>query len=78
MQSITQENDLEAFLSTAALAGTEFTAGRFCYMKYIKNFFLFYCSQSKLTCLYINVYNVFFKKSSMFAWFKILIRIHFY
>ncbi|KAI8147674.1 hypothetical protein BJV82DRAFT_596474 [Fennellomyces sp. T-0311] len=26
MQSITQENDLEAFLSTAALAGTEFTA----------------------------------------------------
>ena len=29
MQSITQENDLEAFLSTAALAGTEFTAGMF-------------------------------------------------
>lgn len=27
MQSITQENDLEAFLTTAALAGTEFTAG---------------------------------------------------
>lgn len=27
MQSITQENDLEAFLSTAELAGTEFTAG---------------------------------------------------
>ncbi|KAI7883458.1 P-loop containing nucleoside triphosphate hydrolase protein [Lichtheimia hyalospora FSU 10163] len=26
MQSITQENDLEAFLTTAALAGTEFTA----------------------------------------------------
>ncbi|EGF80335.1 hypothetical protein BATDEDRAFT_1375, partial [Batrachochytrium dendrobatidis JAM81] len=28
MQSITQENDLEAFLSTAQLAGTEFTAGK--------------------------------------------------
>ncbi|KAI9320912.1 hypothetical protein BX666DRAFT_1912473 [Dichotomocladium elegans] len=28
MQSITQENDLDAFLSTAALAGTEFTAER--------------------------------------------------
>jgi large subunit GTPase 1 len=27
MQSITQENDLDAFLSTAALAGTDFTAG---------------------------------------------------
>lgn len=27
MQSITQENDLEAFLNTAQLAGTEFTAG---------------------------------------------------
>ena len=26
-QSITQENDLEAFLNTAQLAGTEFTAG---------------------------------------------------
>lgn len=28
MQSITQENDLEAFLSTAALADTDFTAGK--------------------------------------------------
>lgn len=28
MQSITQENDLDAFLSTAALAGTDFTAGK--------------------------------------------------
>ncbi len=28
MQSITQENDLEAFLSTAALAETDFTAGK--------------------------------------------------
>ncbi|KAI8979393.1 hypothetical protein BDF20DRAFT_869260 [Mycotypha africana] len=28
MQSITQENDLDAFLSTAALAGTDFTAER--------------------------------------------------
>ncbi|CAO3666732.1 unnamed protein product [Rhizopus microsporus] len=28
MQSITQENDLEAFLSTAALADTDFTAER--------------------------------------------------
>jgi large subunit GTPase 1 len=28
MQSITQEDDLEAFLRTAQLAGTEFTAGR--------------------------------------------------
>lgn len=27
MQSITQENDLDAFLTTAELAGTEFTAG---------------------------------------------------
>jgi hypothetical protein len=27
MQSITQENDLEAFLTTATLAGTDFTAG---------------------------------------------------
>ena len=26
MQSVTQENDLEAFLNTATLAGTEFTA----------------------------------------------------
>ena len=29
MQSITQENDLEAFLNTATLAGTEFIAGTF-------------------------------------------------
>lgn len=28
MQSITQENDLDAFLSTAALAETDFTAGK--------------------------------------------------
>jgi len=28
MQSITQENDLEAFLHTAQLAGTDFTAGK--------------------------------------------------
>jgi large subunit GTPase 1 len=28
MQSITQENDLDAFLSTAELAGTDFTAGK--------------------------------------------------
>jgi large subunit GTPase 1 len=28
MQSITQENDLEAFLSTAELADTDFTAGK--------------------------------------------------
>jgi large subunit GTPase 1 len=28
MRSITQENDLEAFLSTAELAGTDFTAGK--------------------------------------------------
>lgn len=27
MKSITQENDLEAFLTTATLAGTEFAAG---------------------------------------------------
>ena len=27
MKSVTQENDLEEFLSTAQLAGTEFTAG---------------------------------------------------
>jgi hypothetical protein len=27
MNSITQENDLEAFLTTAQLAGTDFTAG---------------------------------------------------
>jgi hypothetical protein len=27
MQSITQENDLDAFLRNAELAGTEFTAG---------------------------------------------------
>lgn len=27
-QSITQESDLEAFLTTAQLAGTEFTAGK--------------------------------------------------
>jgi large subunit GTPase 1 len=27
MQSITQENDLDEFLRTAELAGTEFTAG---------------------------------------------------
>lgn len=31
MQSITQENDLDAFLSTAALAGTDFTAGKSLY-----------------------------------------------
>lgn len=29
MQSITQENDLDAFLRNAELAGTEFTAGKF-------------------------------------------------
>jgi large subunit GTPase 1 len=28
LQSITQENDLDAFLSTAALAETDFTAGK--------------------------------------------------
>ncbi|KAF9315362.1 Viral polyprotein [Cleaved into: Capsid protein C] [Podila horticola] len=29
LQSVTQEGDLESFLSTAELAGTEFTAGMF-------------------------------------------------
>jgi large subunit GTPase 1 len=28
MQSVTQENDLDAFLNHATLAGTEFTAGK--------------------------------------------------
>ncbi|KAF9352159.1 Viral polyprotein [Cleaved into: Capsid protein C] [Mortierella sp. NVP85] len=28
LQSVTQQGDLEAFLSTAELAGTEFTAGK--------------------------------------------------
>ena len=29
MSSVTQESDLEAFLNTATLAGTEFVAGEF-------------------------------------------------
>ncbi|KAF9431720.1 Viral polyprotein [Cleaved into: Capsid protein C] [Entomortierella beljakovae] len=29
LQSVTQEGDLESFLSTAELAGTEFTAGKY-------------------------------------------------
>jgi len=29
LKSVTQENDLDEFLNTAQLAGTEFTAGAF-------------------------------------------------
>ena len=32
MQSVTQERDLDAFLNTAQLAGTEFTAGNYAYL----------------------------------------------
>jgi len=31
LQSITQQRDLDEFLSTAQLAGTQFTAGNFSY-----------------------------------------------